>query len=81
MQYMELAEKKRELTFVLKGNGLKRKCDQVKEEIKTIEQGILAHEARKKNLLEKWKIKAVLFIMFLSCLVLNLVLFCVSLSK
>ena len=53
MQYMELGEKKRELTFVLKGNGLKIKCDQVKEEIKTTEQGILAHEARKKNLLEK----------------------------
>ena len=52
---MELAEKKRELTFVLKGNGLKRKCDQVKEEIKTIEQGILAHEARKRICLKNGK--------------------------
>ena len=27
MQCMELAEKKRNLTFVVKGNGLQRKCD------------------------------------------------------
>ena len=52
-QCMELAEKKRDLTFVVKGNGLKRKCDQVKEEMKTIEQDVLALEARKKKLLEK----------------------------
>ena len=52
MQYMELAEKRRNLTFAVKGNGLKRKCDQVKEEMKTIEQDVLALEAKKKKLLE-----------------------------
>ena len=30
-QCMELAEKKRDLTFLVNGSGLKRKCDQVKE--------------------------------------------------
>ena len=52
MQCMELVEKRRNLTFAVKGNGLKRKCDQVKEEMKTIEQDVLALEAKKKKLLE-----------------------------
>ena len=52
MQCMELAEKRRNLTFAVKGNGLKRKCDQVKKEMKTIEQDVLALEVKKKKLLE-----------------------------
>ena len=74
-QCMELSEKKRDLTFVVKGNGLKRKCDQ--EEMKTIEQDVLALE----KLLEKYILKAVLFILFSSCSVLNVVLFCLPFSK
>ena len=62
-QCMELAEKKHDLMFVVKGNRLKRKCDQVKEEMKTIEQDILARKAKKKKLLEKYILKAV----FLYC--------------
>ena len=52
-QCMELAEKKRDSTLPVKGNGLTRKCDQVKVEMKTIEQDICALEAKKKKLLEK----------------------------
>ena len=52
-QCLELAEKKLDLTCVVKGNGLKDKCDQFKEEMKTIEQDILALEVKKKKLLEK----------------------------
>ena len=52
-QCIELAEKKRHVMFVVKGNGLKRECDQVKEEMKTTEQDVLAPEAKKKTLLEK----------------------------
>ena len=50
---MKLAEKKPDLMFVVKRNGLKRKCDQVKGEMKTIEQDVLALKAKKKKLLEK----------------------------
>ena len=80
-QYMELVEKKRDVMFVVQENGLKRKCDQVKEEMKTIEQDVLALEAKNKKLLEKCILKAVLFILFLSCSVLTLVLFCLPFSK
>ena len=52
-QCMEFAENKCRLTFVLKGNGVKTKWDPVRNEMKTIEQGILAHEAKKKKFLEK----------------------------
>ena len=34
---MDLAEKTRGVMFVVQGNGLKRKCDQVEEEMKTIQ--------------------------------------------
>ena len=37
-----LAEKKRDLTFMVKGLGRRTKCDQVKEEMKTIQQDVLA---------------------------------------
>ena len=37
-----LAEKRRDLTFMVKGLELRTKCDQVKEEMKTIQQGVLA---------------------------------------
>ena len=80
-QRMELAEKKHDLTFVVKGNGLKRKYQQVKEEMKIIKQDILALEAKKKKLLEKQILKAVLLILLLSCAVLSLVLFCLAFSK
>ena len=50
-QYMKLAEKKCDSVFVVKGNWLKRKCDQVKEEFKTIEQDILALKDNKKRFL------------------------------
>ena len=50
---MEIAKKKGYLTFSVKGNGLKRKCDQVKEEMKATKQDVLALEAKKKKLLEK----------------------------
>ena len=53
MQCMEFAEKKCDLIFMVRGSGLKRKCDQVEEEMKTIEQDILALEVKKKKLLEK----------------------------
>ena len=78
---MELAEKKCDSVFVVKGNWLKRKCDQVKEEFKTIEQDILALEDNKKRFLEKQILKAALFILFLSCSVSNLVLFSLPFSK
>ena len=38
---------------MVRGSGLKRKCDQVEEEMKTIEQDILALEAKTKKLLGK----------------------------
>ena len=78
---MELAEKKWDFRFVSKGNGLKIKCDQVKEKIKTIEQDVLALETKKTKLLEKYILKAVLFILLLSSSVLHLVLFCLPISK
>lgn len=78
---MELAEKKCDFWFVFKGNGLKIKCDQVKEKIKTIEQDVLALETKKTKLLEKYMLKAVLFILLLSSSVLHLVLFCLPISK
>ena len=56
-QYMELAKKKRDSMFPVKGNGFTRKCDQVKEEMKTIEQDICALEAKEKKLLEKYRLK------------------------
>lgn len=48
---MELAEKKCDFKFVIKGNGLKRKCDLVKEKIETTEQNVLALETKKTKLL------------------------------
>ena len=56
-QCMELAKKKRDSMFRVKGNGFTRKCDQVKEEMKTIEQDICALEAKEKKLLEKYRLK------------------------
>ena len=56
-QCMELAKKKRDSMFRVKGNGFTRKCDQVKEEMKTIEQDIGALEAKEKKLLEKYRLK------------------------
>ena len=52
-QCLELSEKKRDSTLPVKGNRHTRKCDQVKEEMKTTEQDICALEAKKKKLFEK----------------------------
>ena len=70
---MDLAEKKRGVTFVVQGNGLKRKCDQVEEEMKTIQQDFLSLEAKKNEVALKIDIK--------SSLLKTLVLFCLSFSK
>ena len=48
-----LAEKKRDLTFMVQGLGRRTKCDQVKEEMKTIQQGVLAFGKEKEV---AWKI-------------------------
>ena len=65
---MELAEKKRYLRFVVKGNGL----DQVKEEMKTT--GRSCTWSKEKEVAWKIDTKSCLFI-FLCCSVFNLVLF------
>ena len=65
---MELAEKKRYLRFVVKGNGL----DQVKEEMKT--KGRSCTWSKEKEVAWKIDTKSCLFI-FLCCSVFNLVLF------
>ena len=70
---MDLAEKKRGVTFVVQGNGLKIKCDQVEEEMKTIQQDVLSPEAKKNEVALKIDIK--------SSLLKNLVLFCLPFSK
>ena len=70
---MDLAEKKRGVTFVVQGNGLKRKCDQVEEEMKTIQQDFLSLEAKKNEVALKIDIK--------SSLLKTLVLFCLLFSK
>ena len=70
---MDLAEKKRGVTFVVQGNGLKRKCDQVEEEMKTIQQDFLSLEAKKNEVALKIDIK--------SSLLKTLVLFCLPFSK
>ena len=51
VECMELAEKKNDMSFVIKGNGLKRKCDDKKQDIDVLEKQIQELEAKKKKLM------------------------------
>lgn len=48
---MELAEKKSDLSFIKKGNGLKRKSTETKQEIEMFEKQINELKKKKKELL------------------------------
>ena len=48
---MELAEKKSDLSYFKKGNGLKRKSSETKQEVKLLEKQIGELEKKKKKLL------------------------------
>ena len=46
-EYVEVAEKKNDISFVIKGNALKRKSDQTKEDILKHENQIAELEMKK----------------------------------
>ena len=46
---MELAEKKDSMSFVIKGNGLKRKSEESKKEIEDLEKQITELENKRKK--------------------------------
>ena len=46
---MELAEKKNGMSFVIKGNRLKRKSEESKKEIKALEKQITELESKRKK--------------------------------
>ena len=46
---MELAEKKDDMSFVIKGNGLKRKSEESKKEMEALEKQITELESKRKK--------------------------------
>ena len=48
-QCMELAKKKGGMSFVIKGNGLKRKSEESKKEMETLEKQITELESKRKK--------------------------------
>ena len=46
---MELAEKKDDASFVIKGNGLKRKTEESKKEMEALEKWITELESKRKK--------------------------------
>ena len=46
---MELAEKKSDLSCIKKGNGLKRKSSEAKQEVELLEKQIREHEKKRKK--------------------------------
>ena len=48
-QCMELAEKKDDTSFVIKGNGLKRKTEESKKEMEALEKRITELESKRKK--------------------------------
>ena len=51
IECMELAEKKSDLSYVKKGNGVKRKSSETKQEVELLEKQIGEPEKKKKKLL------------------------------
>ena len=47
---MQLAEKKKDLSYVIKGNTLKRKSEQTKKELATLQKEIAELEVKKKQM-------------------------------
>ena len=47
---MQSAEKKKDLSYVIKGNSLKRKSEQTKKEHATLQKGIVKLEMKKKKM-------------------------------
>ena len=47
---MQLAEKKKDLSYVIKGNALKRKSEQTKKELPTLRKEIAELEMKKKKM-------------------------------
>ena len=46
---MQLAEKKKDLSYVIKGNALKGKSEQAKKELATVQKEIAELEMKKKK--------------------------------
>ena len=44
-----MAEKKNDMSYVIKGNALKRKSEKTSEELKLLEKELLVLEEKKKN--------------------------------
>ena len=47
---MELVEKKKDLSYVIKGNALKRKIEQTRKELATLQKEIAEFEIKKKKM-------------------------------
>ena len=60
MKNCMIAEKKNDMSFVIKGNGIKRKSDELRNDLGKIKEEVLAMKEKKRKFVNILKIKGYL---------------------